>query len=34
MSDEFGLLVKEKSGRAFIFISPPDLKKRLTKKFK
>ncbi|MGP0628843.1 Fic family protein [Nitrospina sp. 32_T5] len=34
MSDKYGLLEKEKSGRAFIFIAPPDIKKRLSKKFK
>ena len=34
MSDEYGLLVKEKSGRAYTFISPADLKKRITKKYK
>jgi len=33
MSDEYRLLSKEKAGRTFIFISPPDLKKRITTKF-
>jgi len=34
MADDHGLLNKEKSGRAFIFISPSDLKTRIKKKIK
>jgi len=34
LSEEYGLLNKEKSGRVFVFISPVDLQKRITKKSK
>ena len=34
LSEKCGLLKKEKFGKTFIFVSPPDLKKRITKSLK